>query len=79
MALEKELQTYRRELPKLLGQEGKYALVQGDALAGVWDTYEDAIQAGYDKFGLKPFLVKQILAVEQVHSITRNVTFPCHT
>ena len=38
--------------------EGKFALIQGDTVAGIWDTYEDAIKEGYQQFGLtKPFLV----------------------
>jgi hypothetical protein len=77
MALERELQAYRKELPKLLDRQGKFALFFGDSLAGVWDTYEDALQAGYDKLGLQPFLVKQVSATEQVHSVTRDVEFPC--
>ena len=64
MALEKELATYRKELPSLLAQEGKYVLIHGDEMAGIWDTQEDAVQAGDERFGLEPFLVKQILKIE---------------
>jgi hypothetical protein len=76
MALEKEQATYQRELPKLLESAGKFALVHEDAVVGVFDTYNDALKIGYDKFQLKPFLVKRIQAVEQVHSFTRNLK-PC--
>lgn len=76
MALEKEQAAYVRELQNLLGSEGKYVLIQGDAVIGVYDTYNDALQIGYDRCGLEPFLVKQIQAVEQVHSFTRDIR-PC--
>ena len=76
--LQKEQQTYERELPKLLAQEGKYALIHEEEVAGVFDSYADALQAGYEKFGLQPFLVKQIEAVERVHCFTREV-LGCHT
>lgn len=76
MALEKEQATYDRELQNLLGSEGKYALVHGEEVVGVYDTYNDALQIGYDRFGLNPFLVKRIQAVEQVHSFTRDIR-PC--
>jgi hypothetical protein len=79
MALEKELDTYRREFPKLLNRAGKFALVQGDAVISVWDSYEDAIQEGYRLFSLKPFLVKQILAIEQVHHFTRGIEPVCQS
>jgi hypothetical protein len=58
--LEKELRTYRRLLPTLLADQGKYAVIHGDELAGTWGTYEDALQAAYTAFGLNPFLVKRI-------------------
>jgi len=61
MALERELQTYKNRLTELLAHEGKFVLIRGDEVAGTWDTYEDALRAGYDKFGLNPFLVKRIL------------------
>ena len=77
MALEKELATYRRQLPHLLASEGKYSLICGDEVAGVWDTYEDALRAGYERFGLEPFMVKQILATERVLFVTREITPSC--
>jgi hypothetical protein len=66
-ALEKELRTYRRELPHLLQQgEGKFALIHEETLDGIWDTYEDALQAGFNRYQLMPFLVKRIRAGEDV-------------
>jgi hypothetical protein len=60
-ALERELSAFRRELPRLLAQaEGQFALVHEDKVEGVWSTYEDALQAGYERHQLKPFLVKQV-------------------
>ena len=73
MALEKELATYQAKLPELKEHEGKFALVHQDALVDVYTSYEDAIKEGYSKFGLKPFLVKQIHAVEQAQFISRLV------
>lgn len=54
--------------------EGKFVLIHGDELSGVWGTYEDALQAGYDKFGLSPFLVKRIQWMETVQNITRDIS-----
>lgn len=71
MALEKELEAYKKKLPELLGHEGKFALFQGDDFVDVYTSYEDAVKAGYDKFKLEPFMVKQIQAVEQVQFISR--------
>ena len=78
MALEREQKTYEQKLPELLTQAGKFALISGDEVAGVFGTYEDAIRAGYEKYGLTPFMVKQIHATERVQYFTRPIV-PCHT
>ncbi|MBI4660695.1 MAG: hypothetical protein HY735_17805 [Verrucomicrobia bacterium] len=78
MALEKEIETYNRELQALLSEQGKFAIITGDQILGVYATYEDAVKVGYDKCGLTPFLVKRIQAVEQVQYFSRDLKFPCH-
>jgi len=71
----KELATYEREKSRLVAEsEGKFALIRGDVVVSVWDTYEDALQAGYTQFGLEPFLVKQIQGIDQIHFFTRDLT-----
>ena len=79
MALEKELATYKRELPKLLANTGKFVLIHEDEVAGCWETYPDALQEGYRLFGLQPFLVKQIQPVEFIHHMTRDVHPLCQS
>ena len=79
MALEQEIATFKEVLPTLLGDQGKYALVQGERLVGVYETYKDALTVGYDKFGLTPFLVKKILANEEIQFFSRDIVSPCHT
>ena len=80
MALEKELDTYHRKLPELLDDEGKFVLISGDLVHGVYDTYEDALTIGYQTFGLKqPFLVKRIAKIEPILFFTRHIVpSPCH-
>lgn len=77
MALEKELDTYKRDLPKLIAKAGKFVLIHGDEVSGIWETYHDALQEGYRLYGLEPFLVKQIQAVDFVHHITRDIQPVC--
>lgn len=67
MAFEKELETYRRALPDWIEQEGKWTLIFGDEIGGVFDSREEATDQGYEKFGLAQFLVKQIHQVEPVY------------
>jgi hypothetical protein len=49
-----EIRTYLRELRRLLaeGQEGRFVLIKGDEVLSVWDTFDDACQAGRERFPL---------------------------
>jgi hypothetical protein len=73
MALEKEIQTYKKKLPELKAHEGKYVLIQGESVIDTFSSYDDALKEGYKRFGLTPFLVKQILTVEPVFHFTRPI------
>lgn len=75
MALETELQTYEKHLPELLQEAGKYVLIKGSAVEGTYDSYTDALKAGYEKFKLDVFLVKQIAPVGTVMSFSRSYNF----
>lgn len=71
-ALAAELKTYQAKLPTLLGQAGKYVLIHGEDVEGVFDTYSEAMSAGYTKLGVdKPFFVRKISPVEQVLFFSR--------
>src|SRR5438132_1197411 len=56
-----EINTYMREVPQLLrdGHDGRFALISGDQLIGLWDTHADAMQAGYDQFGVDGRFIAQ--------------------
>ena len=61
-----EAATFEAQLPSLLGQHGgKFALVRGTELVGVFDTEGNALAAGYQKFGPVPLYIRQILPEEQ--------------
>lgn len=73
MALEKELDTYKKNLSELKAHEGKFVLIQGETIVDFFSSYDDALKAGYKKFQLTPFLVKQISSVEPVFYVTRPI------
>lgn len=76
--LKTELETFAQSRDRLVREsEGKFVVIHGTDVAGVWDTYPDALSAGYQKFGLRPFLVKQIERFEQVHTILGVGACPC--
>ena len=78
MLLEKELRTYAEKLPELLAEQGRFVLISGEDVLGTFAAYEDALAAGYEKCGVRPFLVKRISAVEQAHFFSRSLVL-CHT
>src|SRR5437868_6945299 len=63
---EREWQIFQRERAGLLasGHEGHFAVIQGDNLIGVFETEDDALEAGYGRFGLEGFLVQPIVRPE---------------
>lgn len=49
---QKELAVYEAKKRELLAEAaGKFIVIRGEELAGIWDTYEDALQAGYEISG----------------------------
>lgn len=71
MVLENEIETYEKQLPSLKDHAGKFVLIHGTEVTGVYSSYEDALKDGYEKFKLDPFLVRQIQIIEKVQVITR--------
>lgn len=73
-----ELKTYQAKLPTLLGQQGKFVLIHGEEVDGVYETYAEAMNAGYAKHGLdEPFFVRKITPVEQVLHFSRPLDTAC--
>lgn len=67
-ALAAEWETYRREVGRLLaeGQEGKFALIKGDEVIGIYDTWDDARQVGLEKYLFEPHMIHPVLSREPV-------------
>jgi hypothetical protein len=66
MILDREMAVYRAKLPQLLEKDaGRYVLIHGDDVIGIWDTQLQAVNEGYDRWLFEPFLVKQIVANEK--------------
>ena len=62
-ALATELQTFEQRRVELLQDHaGKHALIKGSEVVGIFDSDVAAAEAGYARFGLSRFLVKQVVA-----------------
>jgi hypothetical protein len=76
MALERELATYRRKLPELLANEGKFVVIHGEDVIGIVDTLDEALRLGYDRFINEPFMARPIRRTEPVLFSSRALR-PC--
>lgn len=64
-ALQKEIETFKAKKNEVLAQaEGKFVLIKGEKVIGLFESQGDALQEGYKQFGKGPFLVKQVLALD---------------
>jgi hypothetical protein len=63
MGFERERGAYTRLKPELLTRAaGQYVVLVGEEIEGPVDTFEDALRAGWRRFGLGPLYVQQVLA-----------------
>jgi hypothetical protein len=67
MALETEVEFYNSQKNDWLEHyEGKFALIKGKKLLGTYTTWEEAFDAGVQKLGNVPFLIKQVQEKDEV-------------
>jgi hypothetical protein len=63
--LQQELEFFESQRLDLLERApGKYALVKGSNLLGIFDTELEAVRAGYRQVGNEPFLIKHIVEAD---------------
>jgi hypothetical protein len=76
MAFEKESAVYKAHRTDWLEHEGKYLVIRGEEITGPYETLDDALEGGYQKYALEPFMVKQIHKFEPIYYFSRDLP-PC--
>jgi hypothetical protein len=73
-----EWNTYRREVGRLLsqGSEGKFVLIKGQTVIGLFDHQDLALAEGNRRFPCQTFLVHQVQETEPVVRV-RGYNLPC--
>ena len=56
--------------------DGKYVVLVGDELEGPVDTYEEALRAGWQRFGLGPLYVKRLQSEDHTGGVTDDPSCP---
>jgi hypothetical protein len=66
---------YRREVGRLLaeGHEGKWVLIKGEEIIGMWDREDVAFAAARERYLFQPCLVKQVLVAEPLLRVSLRV------
>jgi hypothetical protein len=66
--LYREWNYYRREVGRLLaeGQEGRFVLIKGEEVIGIWNTEEEARAVALQKYLMQPCLIHQVRSREPV-------------
>ena len=66
-----EWNAYRREVGRWLaeGHEGKWVLIKGETVLGLYDTNDAALSEGHKRYFRESFLVHQIQADEPVYRL----------
>jgi len=72
--LEKEYLLFKSSLPAWADRIGEHVLIKGDEVVGFFPTREEAVKAGFDRFGLVSFFVSQVVSKVRIYYIG-NVLF----
>jgi len=74
--LEKEEKAFEQNLPELLKTDlGKFVLVKGDKIIGVYSVIADALSSGYEKYKEQPFFIRQVSLTQQPLDFTNHHLF----
>jgi hypothetical protein len=63
-AMIEEMVTYRDHLKELLRDKGKYVVIKGREIVGIYADRNDALIEAATRFGTEPAFIKQIVAKE---------------
>jgi hypothetical protein len=67
MRLDREIATYRKQLPELLAHEGKFVVIHGEDVGGIFDSMNDALHFAYGTYGDDLFLAREIRETDPVY------------
>lgn len=80
VALEREIAAYERDLKDLLVHHaGKFVVYHGDERLGAYDSFQNAADAAVAKYGLGPYLIRQVLSKQPIMPMPASVAYrPVH-
>jgi hypothetical protein len=74
--LTEELAVYEaNKLDWLKEHEGEYVLIKGKEVVGFFEDEEEALTAGYARFGLVNLMVKMVEETERIYNVPNGLFF----
>jgi hypothetical protein len=72
--LAQEWDVYRREVGRLLaeGHEGRWVLIKGPDVIGLYDTYDEGREEAIRRFGMAASMTQQILTHHPLYRVRRS-------
>ncbi len=68
--LETEMETFEAHRAELVARAvGKFVLIKGDRILGIFETQDEAIAHGWTELGYVPIFVKEIAEVDRVERL----------
>jgi hypothetical protein len=75
MALETERATYHANLLEMLPEnEDRFVVIKDQEILGAFEDYDKALEAGYERYGPVPFLVRRVQHHKPIHYFSRDPT-----
>ena len=69
-SLNREQAVYEANLSAWLSDhEGEFVVIKGEEVDGFYESRDEALTAGYSRFGIGPLFVKQVSPSEPIHHI----------
>ncbi len=71
--LREETRTYEAHVAQWTEHEGQFVLIHGSDVIGFYESYEEALTAGYERFGVAAFFVREVRQQPPVQFVSRLV------
>src|ERR1039457_6298579 len=69
--LNEERTTYDEHVSAISKNVGKHVLIHGSTIVDYFPSYEKALKAGYEMYGTKPFMVREVDAKNSPTTVLR--------
>jgi uncharacterized protein (DUF1330 family) len=75
-SLDQDIHAYEQQLEQLLEHHrGKYVVFRSGKFIDAYDTFQNAASAAVNKFGLGPYLIRQVRSAQEIRPLPASVAY----